>query len=39
MEVAAFQTSRYPWQISFKAALQTLDKFLPILCSRVTLET
>lgn len=39
MAVAAFQTSRYPWQISFKAALQTLDKFLPILCSRVTLET
>jgi hypothetical protein len=39
MAVAAFQTGRYPWEISFKAALQTLDKFLPILCSRVALET
>jgi hypothetical protein len=38
MAVAAFQVGAYPWQISFKATLQSLDNFLPILCSRVTLE-
>jgi hypothetical protein len=33
MAVAAFQSGRSPWEISFKGTLQTLDHFLPVLPS------
>jgi hypothetical protein len=38
MAVAAFQSGRSPWEISFKGTLQTLGQFLPILLSRVSSE-
>jgi len=38
MAVAAFQSGRPPWEISFKGTLQTLDKFLPMLLSRISNE-
>jgi len=38
MAVAAFQSGRSPWEISFKGTLQTLDQFLPILLSRISNE-
>jgi len=38
MALAAFQSGRLPWEISFKGTLQTLDQFLPILLSRVSSE-
>jgi putative transposase len=31
MAAAAWQSSRSPWEISFKGTLQTLDQFLPML--------
>jgi hypothetical protein len=36
--VAAFQSGRSPWEVSFKATLQALDEFLPILLSKVSTE-
>jgi hypothetical protein len=38
MAVAAFQSGRSPWEISFKGTLQTLDQFLPILLARISSE-
>ena len=38
MALAAFQERVPPWQISFKAALQTLNNFLPSLVSSMPLE-
>ena len=38
MAAAAFQSGKSPWEISFKATLQTLDQFLPILLSKVSSE-
>jgi hypothetical protein len=35
MALAAFESGRRPWQVSFKGALQTLGNFLPMLCSSV----
>lgn len=36
MAMAALQSGAEPWQISFKGALQTLNSYLPMLCSRVS---
>ena len=38
MAVAAFQSGRSPWEISFKGTLQSLDEFLPILLSKISTE-
>ncbi|MCD4728027.1 MAG: hypothetical protein K8R46_10215 [Pirellulales bacterium] len=38
MALAALQSGRSPWKISFKGTLQTLGQFLPILLSRVSSE-
>jgi putative transposase len=38
MALAAFQSGKLPWEISFKGTLQTLGQFLPILLSRVSSE-
>jgi len=38
MAVAAFQSGRSPWEISFKGTLQTLGQFLPLLLSRISNE-
>jgi len=38
MALAALQSGRSPWEISFKGTLQTLGQFLPILLSRVSSE-
>ena len=38
MALAAFQSGKLPWEISFKGTLQSLDQFLPILLSRVSSE-
>ena len=38
MALAAFQSGKLPWEISFKGTMQTLDQFLPILLSRVSSE-
>ena len=38
MAVAAFQSGRPPWEISFKGTLQTLNHFLPTLLSRISSE-
>jgi putative transposase len=38
MAAAAFQSGKSPWEISFKGTLQTLERFLPILLSRVSSE-
>jgi putative transposase len=38
MAVAAFQSGKSPWEISFKGTLQTLSQFLPLLLSRVSSE-
>jgi hypothetical protein len=38
MAAAAFQSGQPPWEISFKGTLQTLDRFLPILLSRISSE-
>jgi hypothetical protein len=38
MALAARETGRHPWQLSFKGALQTLNAFLPILCSDASLD-
>jgi IS4 transposase len=38
MALAALQSGAEPWQVSFKGALQTLNSFLPMLCSRVSVE-
>jgi putative transposase len=36
--VSAQEAGVEPWQLSFKGALQTLDTFLPMLCSNVSLD-
>lgn len=38
MAVAAYQSGRSPWEISFKGTLQTLSHFLPVLLTGATLE-
>jgi hypothetical protein len=38
MASAALESGRSPWEISFKGTMQTLDKFLPILLSRISSE-
>lgn len=38
MAAAALQSGAEPWQISFKGALQTLNSYMPMLCSRVSVE-
>ena len=38
MALAAFQSGKLPWEISFKGTLQTLGQFLPILLSKVSSE-
>ena len=38
MAVAACQSGRSPWEISFKGALQTLSQFLPTLLAGATTE-
>lgn len=38
MAQAALQAGRSPWEISFKGTLQTLERFLPILLSRISSE-
>ena len=38
MALAALQSGRSPWEISFKGTLQTLGQFLPILLSRISSE-
>lgn len=35
MAAAAFQSGKWPWEISFKGTLQTLSQFLPLLLSQV----
>ncbi len=39
MVAAASQSGRSPWEISFEGTPQTLDRFLPILLSRISSET
>jgi hypothetical protein len=36
--VAAYESGKSPWEISFKGALQTLSQFLPLLLARVATE-
>jgi hypothetical protein len=38
MALAALQSGAAPWEVSFKATLQTLNHFLPMLCSRASLD-
>ena len=38
MAVAAMESEKCPWQVSFKGALQTLSAFLPILSSGASLD-
>jgi hypothetical protein len=38
MALSAQEKGTQPWQVSFKGALQTVNAFLPILCSNVTPE-
>ena len=38
LALAAFESGTCPWQVSFKGALQTLNAFLPMLCSNVSLD-
>jgi len=38
MAMAALESGKSPWEISFKGALQTLDQFLPILLSKISSE-
>ncbi|MGA2621088.1 MAG: IS4 family transposase [Thermoguttaceae bacterium] len=38
MAVAAYQSGKSPWQISFKGTLQTLSQFLPMLLANATTE-
>jgi putative transposase len=38
MAVAALQAGREPWTISFKGALQTIDKLLPLLGTRLSTD-
>lgn len=38
MAAAAIQSGQSPWEISFKGTLQTLERFLPMLLSRVSNE-
>jgi len=39
MALAALQSGRSPWEISFKGTLQTLNQFLPMLLAKVSAET
>lgn len=39
MAVAAMQADREPWTVSFKGALQTIGKLLPLLSTRVSTES
>jgi putative transposase len=39
MALAAMESGTSPWQVSFKGALQTLNAFLPTLCSTASLDT
>ena len=39
MAVAACQSGKSPWEISFKGTLQTLNQFLAVLVGTVTTET
>jgi hypothetical protein len=36
--LAAYESGKSPWEISFKGALQTLSQFLPLLLARVATE-
>ena len=38
MAVAAYQSGKSPWQISFKGTLQTLSQFLPLLSTKIAAE-
>ena len=38
MAVSAQERGTQPWQVSFKGALQTVNVFLPILCSNISPE-
>jgi putative transposase len=38
MALAAFESGRCPWQVSFKGTLQTLNAFLPVLRSSASLD-
>ena len=38
MALAALRSGAAPWEVSFKGALQTLNHFLPVLCSRASLD-
>jgi hypothetical protein len=38
MALAALESGKSPWQVSFKGALQTIGTFLPMLCSGVSLD-
>ena len=38
MAVAAYQSGKSPWEISFKGTLQTLSQFLPVLLANVAIE-
>jgi hypothetical protein len=38
MALAAYESGKSPWEISFKGALQTLSQFLPLLLARVRTE-
>jgi putative transposase len=38
LAVAAYQSGKSPWEISFKGVLQTLSQFLPLLLARVPTE-
>ncbi len=38
MALAARDADTCPWQLSFKGALQTLNAFLPMLCTDASLD-
>jgi hypothetical protein len=38
MAIAAFQSGKSPWEISFKGTLQTLNQFLPLLLGRLSTD-
>ena len=39
MALAAYQAGAEPWTVSFKGALQTLGRMLPLLATAIALDT